>query len=113
MGYVQMNLFDVVEQVQFQLEPVVVIPFKAAPKPISEPPKPYTITHSPSTGYRVVAAPGLTTATGKNPCLSCPDFGKDMETCSENCTARLQYLGYFSDDGISAVSGEGSYGFGC
>ena len=108
MGYVQMNLFDFIQG----LPPVVEAP-PIAPPAVSIPTatKPYSISHNPKTGYRVVAAPGLTTTTGKNPCLSCPDFGLDMDGCSEKCEGRLRYLEAIGF-GVGAVSDEGSYGFG-
>ncbi len=110
MGFVQMSLFDFIQGLPpvIETQPVSAPPQKATVQPES---KPYTITRNSQTGYRVVLAPGLTTTPGKNPCLSCPDFGKNMDACSENCKARLSYLEAIGI-GVSAISDEGHYGFG-
>ena len=108
MGYVQLDLFDFIQGLPSVTEALPVAPSEANLSPAS---KPYSISHSIKSGYRVVLAPGLTTTTGKNPCLSCPDFGRDMDACSENCEVRLRYLEAIGF-GASAVSDEGNYGFG-
>lgn len=73
----------------------------------------HTITHTPSRGYKVVMAPGLTTMSRRNPCLSCDDFGRNMDSCSVNCkheTARIEYMRHIGMPDVAAVNADGAYG---
>jgi len=74
----------------------------------------HTITHTPK-GFRIVMAPGLTTAAPRNPCLSCNIFGRDMDTCATNCmhaAARDSYLDHVGAPDRPGVDPTDSYGFG-
>lgn len=77
----------------------------------------HTITHTPSQGYKVVMACGLTTKALRNPCRTCDDFGRDMDACAVNCkyeSARIAYLQQIGVPDVSAVSTvDGAYGVGC
>lgn len=79
----------------------------------------HTITHTPSKGYKVVMAPGLTSSAQRNPCLSCDVFGRNMDACSENCKhpdARASYLENIGMGGVVCgvdTEASGAYGFGC
>lgn len=77
----------------------------------------HTITRTPNKGYKVVLAPGLTTAALRNPCLSCDVFGRNMDACASSCkqsTARSSYLEAIGAPDLAGVDTEGgAYGFGC
>lgn len=76
----------------------------------------YTITHNPLAGFKVVLAPGLTSARPKNPCLTCERSYLEKDDCSEHCkqaTARMTYLEHIGMADVAAVAGDGAYGFGC
>jgi hypothetical protein len=76
----------------------------------------HSITHTPNNGYKVVMAPGLTSAGPRNPCRTCQVFGKDMDSCFKNCLhadARFLYLKSIGESDHTAVDTEGgSYGVG-
>lgn len=112
----QLDLFSVSFDVQgvsvVEMQPVATEPVKT----IKQSPT-HTITHNPLKGYKVVMAPGLN-ASPRNPCLSCPDFGRDMDTCSENCARAAERASYLESIGMGeTVCGvdmqAGSYGIGC
>lgn len=70
---------------------------------------------SPLKGFRVVTAPGLTTAhQRKNPCSVCSQGHKDKSRCSEDCRLYAARQAYLDELGVGLVSGvdstEGHYG---
>ena len=67
--------------------------------------KPFTISAIPA-GFKVVMAPGFTTKTPRNPCLSCKDnVGQDKEFCSEFCSMDSDRTTYLSTIGFETGSG--------
>lgn len=117
MAYHQLDLFSFAAAPDGPKVQVAVI--KSIPSPVvsqAVPQPTFTIEPNPTfKGFRVVMAPGLTTRTPKNPCLSCTnaDFGKDY--CSEFCShesARKEYLETIGIGLINAADGDGSYGIG-
>lgn len=117
--YEQLDLFAV----SFNMQGNTVIQMPAAPAPVeitttvvTKTPT-HTITHTPATGYKVVMAPGLTSAGPRNPCRTCSDFGRDMDNCSKSCKhadARASYLDSIGMPDLSAVAtDDSSYGIGC
>lgn len=75
----------------------------------------FTIEPNPSNqkGFRVVMAPGLTSKTPPNPCLSCDSVSLDMDNCSEFCkheSVRSAYLNKIGLPLISSANGDGQYG---
>jgi len=76
----------------------------------------HSITHTPNKGYKVVMAPGLTSAGPRNPCRTCSDFGRDMDSCIKSCkhaAARRSYLDSIGMPDLAAVATDDTtYGVG-
>jgi hypothetical protein len=92
-------------------------PFSISATPATQPAKSYTIepASDPLKGFKVVLAPGLTTASPKNPCLTCPRGYDEKDSCSEKCTnsARRAYLEQIGTGLVSGVdAASGIYGIG-
>lgn len=102
----QLNLFGV-NGIGSIVKPVTSI----TSTPTQDHPQPnFSIEPNPALkGFRVVLAPGLTHASPKHPCLATCKKRLERITCSD---CRRQYLEQIGVSPVSAVDGEGSYGFG-